>query len=277
MRKPLIRLITFPFSGDEVNREFIAFLEWAGTTILHTQSGFVRYYLVIIFGAVAGVLIFSGKLSDVIAGQQFFPSDLSVTITDLAKIFMLVLTVTAGVLTVVVREHVKAAIAYGVIGYAIGVIFLIDHTPDVALVPLLVETMATVLIIIMLGRIRAGTRLKVINSLWTGRHGHNFGLLRDLGISIVIGVTVFVFFIDRSAESPTAQQYRRVALDQRKSGKHGRRGGSDRRRFSRDRYIARDCSIYDGSPGRIDAASAGTEARRSADAGESAGQRIAQV
>ena len=78
---------------------------------------------------------------------------------------MLVLTVTAGVLTVVVREHVKAAIAYGVIGYAIGVIFLIDHTPDVALVPLLVETMATVLIIIMLGRIRAGTRLKVINSL----------------------------------------------------------------------------------------------------------------
>ncbi len=193
LRKPLIRLITFPFSGDEVYREFIAYLEWAGTTILHTQSGYVRYYLVIILGAVAGVLIFSGKLSDVIAGQQIIPSDLSVTITDLAKIFMLILTVTAAVFTVLVREHVKAAIAYGVIGYAIGVIFLIDHAPDVALVQLLVETMATVLIIIMLGRIRAGTRLKVINSLWTGRHGHNVGLLRDLGISIVIGVTVFLF------------------------------------------------------------------------------------
>ncbi len=193
LRKPLIRLITFPFSGDDVYREFIAYLEWAGTAILHTQSGFVRYYLFIILGAVAAVLIFSGKLHEVIAGQHFFPSDLSVTITDLAKIFMLVLTVTAGVLTVLVREHVKAAIAYGVIGYAIGVIFLIEHAPDVALVQLLVETMATVLIIIMLGRIRAGTRLRVINSLWTGRHGHNFGLLRDLGISIVIGLTVFVF------------------------------------------------------------------------------------
>lgn len=193
LRKPLIRLITFPFSGDEVFREFIAYLEWVGTTVLHTQSGYVRYYLVIILGAVAAVLIFSGKLHEVIAGQQFLPSDLSVTITDLAKIFMLFLTVTAGVLTVVVREHVKAAIAYGVIGYAIGVIFLIEHAPDVALVQLLVETMATVLIIIMLGRIRAGTRLKVISSLWTGRHGHNFGLARDLGISIVIGLTVFVF------------------------------------------------------------------------------------
>ena len=161
--------------------------------MLHTQSGFVRYYLVIILGAVSAVLIASGTLSTVTAGQDLLPDDFSVTITDLAKIFMLIVTITAGVLTVVVREHVKAAIAYGVIGYAIGVIFLIEHAPDVALVQLLVETMATVLIIIMLGRIRARTRLKMINSLWIGRHSYNLGLLRDLGISIVIGLAVFVF------------------------------------------------------------------------------------
>ena len=153
----------------------------------------MRYYLVIILSAVAAVLIASDTLSTVTEGQQLFPTDLSVTITDLAKIFMLFLTVAAGVMTVVAREHVKAAIAYGVIGYAIGVIFLIDHAPDVALVQLLVETMATVLIIIMLGRIRAGVRLRVITSLWTGRHDYNFGFLRDLGISIVIGLAVFVF------------------------------------------------------------------------------------
>ncbi|MCY3833425.1 MAG: proton-conducting transporter membrane subunit [Chloroflexi bacterium] len=193
IRKKLIQLITFPISGDAIYREFITYLEWAGTTVLHTQSGFVRYYLVIILGAVAAVLIASGTLSTLTAGQQLFPSDLSVTITDLAKIFMLFLTVAAGMLTVVVREHVKAAIAYGVIGYAIGVIFLIEHAPDVALVQLLVETMATVLIIIMLGRIRAGVRLRVINSLWTERRNYNLGFLRDLGISVLIGVAVFVF------------------------------------------------------------------------------------
>ena len=53
--------------------------------------------------------------------------------------------------------------------------------------------MATVLIIIMLGRIRSGARLEVINNLWMGRHQYNFGLLRDLGISITIGLAVFVF------------------------------------------------------------------------------------
>ena len=193
LRKTVIKRIVFPISGDAVFREFITYVEWAGTSILHSQSGFVRYYLAIILGAVASVLIGSGVLFGAVAGQQFMQNLPPLTITDLAKAFMLFLTVAAGLLTVVVREHVKAAIAYGLIGYAIGVIFLINHAPDVALVQLLVETMATVLIIIMLGRIRADARLKVINSLWTGRHKHRIGLLRDLGISIVIGVAVFVF------------------------------------------------------------------------------------
>lgn len=192
-RKPLIERITFPVSGNFVYRELIAYIDWAGQNVLHTQSGFVRYYLVIILGTVAAVLIASGTLTTVTAGQSLFPTDLSVNIIDLAKIFMLLLTVAAGIYTIVVREHVRAAIAYGVIGYASGVIFLIVHAPDVALVQLLVETMATVLIIIMLGRISTATRMRVSENLWVGRHSHNIGFLRDLSISIVIGVAVFVF------------------------------------------------------------------------------------
>ena len=213
IRKPLIRRITFPFSGDQVFQELIAYIEWAGATVLHTQSGYVRYYLVIILAAVSVVMIASGTLSTVTAGQNLLPTDFSVTITDLAKIFMLFLTVAAGALTVLVREHVKAAIAYGVIGYAIGVIFLIDHAPDVALVQLLVETMATVLIIIMLGRIRSGARLRVINNLWMGRHLYNFGLLRDLGISITIGLAVFVFSLIALQNRPARQSIARWHLE----------------------------------------------------------------
>ncbi len=193
VRKPLTARITFPLSGDAVYREIINYIDWAGNALLHFQSGYVRYYLVWILGSVSLMLVASGTLSTVTAGQTLLPQDLSMTATDLAKIFMLLLTIVAAALTVVLREHVKAAIAYGVIGYAIGVIFLINHAPDVALVQMLVETMATVLIIIMLGQIRPGARLKVIDSLWSGRHDYNFGFLRDLGISIVIGLAVFVF------------------------------------------------------------------------------------
>ncbi len=205
LRKPLIARIGFPLSCDMIYDEMLEYIGWAGRSVLHTQSGFVRYYLAIILGAVSLVLIASGALGSVTAGQSFIPGDLSLTITDLAKAFMLILTVTAGILTVVVREHVKAAIAYGVIGYAIGVIFLIEHAPDVALVQLLVETMATVLIIIMLGRIRFPTRYNVIQSLWTGRHGYNLGLLRDLIISVTIGGAVFIFSLIALQSSPEQQ------------------------------------------------------------------------
>ena len=193
IRKPLIRRIHFPLSGDMVFRELIRAIDSVGNDVLHFQSGYVRYYLVWILGSVSLLLLVSGTLFRITEGQSLLPQDLSVTTTDLAKISMLLLTVLAALLTVTLREHVKAAIAYGVMGYAIGVIFLINHAPDVALVQMLVETMATVLIIIMLGQIRSAARLKVIRELWIGRHGHNVGFLRDFGISIVIGAAVFVF------------------------------------------------------------------------------------
>ena len=213
IRKQLISRISFPLSGDLIYRELIAYIEWAGAAVLHTQSGFVRYYLVIILGAVAVVLYASETLSDVATGLNLLPADLSVAITDLAKIFMLILAVAAAGLTVIVREHVKAAIAFGVIGYAIGVIFLIEHAPDVALVQLLVETMATVLIIIMLGRIRSGARRKVIDNLWIGRHGYRFGLLRDLAVSISIGVAVFIFALIALQSRPGRQSIARWHLE----------------------------------------------------------------
>jgi NADH:ubiquinone oxidoreductase subunit 5 (subunit L)/multisubunit Na+/H+ antiporter MnhA subunit/uncharacterized MnhB-related membrane protein len=203
IRTQIIQLMQFPFvSGNRVYREIIMYIEWAGDSVLRTQSGYVRYYLVIILGTVAGLLIMSGTLQTVTTGASIFPRSLAMTTTELSEVFLLFLTVVAAVLTVIVKEHIKAAIAFGVIGYAIGTIFLLDHAPDVALVQLLVETMATVLIIIMLGRINPKTRKEAMGKLWHGRHEYNFGLLRDLGISIVIGLAVFVFALSALQNQP---------------------------------------------------------------------------
>lgn len=192
-RRPLIKRIGFPLSGDRVYAETLAYIEWAGSNALSLQTGQVRDYLAIILAVVALVLVVSDRFNMVTAGLTLFPFDLAVTITDLSKIFLLFLAVAAGVLTVFLREHVKAAIAFGVIGYAIGVIFLIEHAPDVALVQLLVETMATVLIIIMLGRIKRSTRQKVINNMWGEQESKKSIIFRDVLIAFVIGSMVFVF------------------------------------------------------------------------------------
>lgn len=194
IRHRIIALMQFPLvSGNRIFREIISYIDWTGETVLGLQAGYVRYYLVFILGTVAGVLVISGVLRTVTAGQYLFPRNTFVSFTELAKIFLLILTVGAALFTVFVKEHLKAAIALGVIGYAIGTIFLLEPAPDVALVQLLVETLGTVLIIIMLGRIRPSARKEAMDRLWQGRHKNNFGFLRDLGISIVVGLAIFVF------------------------------------------------------------------------------------
>jgi len=205
VRNTLIKFIVFPISGDAVYKELLRYIDWVGDNILKTQSGYLRYYLAIILGTVAAVIIGSGTLSTVASSASLFPTDLSVTTIELSKIFMLFLVVVTAFLTVFVREHLKAAIAYGVFGYAIATIFLIEPAPDVALVQFLVETMGTVLIILMLGRISSQKRQEVMAKLWQGRHRHNFGLLRDIGISIVIGLAVFVFSLTALQNRPERQ------------------------------------------------------------------------
>lgn len=193
LRRWLIAQIAFPLSGDGVYHEFRLAIDWVGDQVLRVQSGRIRWYLAILFGAVAILLIASGALFDVSAGHQLFPSNFSLSPADVAKVFMLALSIVAGLFTVWVRVHIQAAIAFGVIGYAIGVIMLIEHAPDVALVQMLVETMVTVLIILMLGHIPRSVRDKMSVRLGGGGRQDKFKLSIDLALSAAIGISVFLF------------------------------------------------------------------------------------
>ena len=75
IRKPLIRRIHFPISGDAAYHWLIDFIDHVGSDVLHLQSGYVRYYLVWILGAVSVLLLVSGALSTVTEGQRLLPDD----------------------------------------------------------------------------------------------------------------------------------------------------------------------------------------------------------
>lgn len=85
-----------------------------------------------------------------------------------------------------------AALSLGVAGYSISSLFLIEPAPDVALVQFMVETIGTVLLIVMLARIRSVERKRAINSLW---NQSKLGLTRDVLISLGIGIGVGLFVL----------------------------------------------------------------------------------
>lgn len=118
---------------------------------------------------------------------------------------MLLVAALAGAMAINFRRHLTAALGLGVLGYAVGGVFLMEFAPDVAMVQFLVETLTTILVIVIIGRIRANLRRAAIEKLWKGRSyfdQFNLGLLRDVAIAGVVGVMVFLFALTALTNRP---------------------------------------------------------------------------
>lgn len=185
-------------SGATVFKGILNIVDWLGDRALWTQWGKVRYYLAAIL-VVVPILIFIGRPT--LDGEATF-SSIDDT-DDILRIALITLTIGATFASIVLRKHLLAALALGVSGYSIGGLFLLEPAPDVALVQFLVETLGTVLIIIMIGRIDPEERRQAMARLWRGkREDKHWGLYRDIAISVAIGAGVGFFALASVGNRP---------------------------------------------------------------------------
>jgi multicomponent K+:H+ antiporter subunit A len=84
----------------------------------------------------------------------------------------------------------------------VGGIFLLEPAPDVALVQFLVETLGTVLIIVMLGKISPRERQDAMNRVWNQSRA---GRGRDIAIATAVGVGVGLFSLAAVINRPERQ------------------------------------------------------------------------
>jgi len=172
--------------GTEIYANVVSGVEKAGDALLKVQGGKLRFYLAAILSSVV-LLQATAGLGHLNLGNtqfQFNPN------TDILRTFVLVLALGAILASILTRKHLLAALALGLSGYAIGGLFLIEPAPDVALVQFMVETVGTVLLIVMLARIRSDEREQAMDALWKQSR---IGLIRDIAISLLIGGGVFLF------------------------------------------------------------------------------------
>jgi multicomponent K+:H+ antiporter subunit A len=186
------------FTGPQLYRAAIAAVEGVADILLRSQGGKIRYYLVAILLSV--VLLLLRVITDV---EQMGMRSLSITltsVTDALKVLLLVLALGATLASIVFERHLLAALSLGIAGYAIGGIFLLEPAPDVALVQFLVETLATVLIIVILARTSEEERSKAMSRVWGQTPT---GLVRDLIVSVALGSAVAVFALAAVGSRPT--------------------------------------------------------------------------
>lgn len=172
--------------GTDIYAGVVRGVERVADLLLRSQGGKLRYYLVVILGAVVLLQATAGAAHVNFSNFRFeFNGG-----ADLFKTVLLVLALGAIFASIITRRHLMAALALGLSGYAVGGLFLIEPAPDVALVQFMVETVGTVLLVVMLGRINADQRVKAMDSLW---HQSRPGIIRDAVIALLIGGGVFLF------------------------------------------------------------------------------------
>jgi multisubunit Na+/H+ antiporter MnhB subunit len=181
--------------GTKVYQSIMGSVESLGDRLLRIQAGKLRYYLVVILCAVIALQATAGfgHLSIHTIQFPFNPT------TDILRTVLLVMALGAIFASVLTRNHLLAALALGLSGYAIGGLFLVEPAPDVALVQFMVETVGTVLLIVMLSRISADQRQQAMDTLRTQTRA---GLTRDIVISLTIGAAVGVFALAAMESRP---------------------------------------------------------------------------
>lgn len=105
------------------------------------------------------------------------------------QVAVAVVLLAAGIATAVVRRRFSAALFLGVAGYAMAGLFVVQGAPDLALTQVAIETLSTVLFVLVLRRLpsrferTSSTRRRIIRAL----------------VSVLVGVTVFTFAITSRA------------------------------------------------------------------------------
>ena len=167
------------------------------------QQGKLRHYLVIMLaGAVLLVAGFSGgallpDLSRLTAPALDFSGEIIVL-----RIFVLFVIVAASLATVLLYRDFSAILALGASGLSIGVLMVLEPAPDVALVQIVVDILAVVILILALTRLPRPQRRQA-QDISEARFAENRGVvLRDALAAGAVGLIVMLITLGALLSRP---------------------------------------------------------------------------
>lgn len=165
-------------------------LGWAATRL---QTGSLRLYLVVMWVSVGGLLWALNGWPVLPALPPFVVEEMAVL-----RVFMLLLSVAAAVATLFLQRDVLAILALSASGLGVAAQMALEPSPDVALVQVVVDILATVVLILTLARIPRQLRDKA-SAYNTYRQP---GVWRDALVATGAGLMVAAFAFTALASRP---------------------------------------------------------------------------
>ncbi len=186
-------------SMNQAYEVVILALDRAAALATRTQSGYVRTYLTVILIALFGLFIILGApmriLGTALADWSWehlvgvLPPPLAVL-----RAFSLLLAVAAAFVAVVIRRDLLAILALMASGLAVALLIALEPSPDVALVQVIVDLLATLILVLALSRLpRAQRRAAEALNGRALREVVRNGIIAALGGLTVTALSLYAF------------------------------------------------------------------------------------
>lgn len=206
-------------SFEAAYRGYLALIDKGSYYATRLQHGKLRAYLLImVASSVFLVTVFSWENRALIR-----PPAVSWPLLDFSgeilglRLFSLVLIVVTSSMTILLVRDFDAILALSISGFSMALLFVLEQAPDVALVQVVVDILALVILVLALTRLPRQQRRKAQElTLMARQNRHN--LLRDALVAIAIGAVVTVItlsaLLDRPRESLLTPFYTAAAQDE---------------------------------------------------------------
>ena len=177
------------WSFDTVYAYTLRLLDWLGYAATRLQQGKLRYYLmVVLLGAISLTLIFTrSTLTGIVSGLNVPTLDITGEM-NLLRLFALVFAVFTALATVVLRRGFNAILALSVSGLAVALLMILEPTPDVALVQIVVDILSVIILVLALIRLPRPQRIQAWQT--TFRQAGKGSLTVELLIAVSSGLIV---------------------------------------------------------------------------------------
>lgn len=185
-----------PARGYDAAMASLNLIASAQTRIL--QSGYLRNYLIILIISTAGLVGFT------LFARHGVPEIRVQTIPNFYEVGLAILVVVGALIVVVSRSRLGAIAALGLVGYSVGLIYVLYGAPDLAMTQFAIETLTVILFVLVFYHLPAfatysGKRERLRDMLVALIGGAMMTVLVLLAVEIQVDEPVSDYFIRNSA------------------------------------------------------------------------------
>lgn len=199
-------------SFEAAYRGYLALIDKGSYYATRLQYGKLRAYLLIMVASsvfLVGVFSWENRTLIKLPAVSWPLLDFSGEILGLRLFSLLLIVVTSSMTILLVRDF-DAILALSVSGFSMALLFVLEQAPDVALVQVVVDILALVILVLALTRLPRQQRRKAQELTLMARQNRQ-NLLRDALVALAIGAVVTTItlsaLLDRPRESLLTPYY----------------------------------------------------------------------